>query len=123
MPVLGDKAGQGADGIFVTPVKHHRGGEITIRQKSVNRAHARLRSPVERAFTRLKAWPLTDAEVGPPSSRTSCAPHRYIGAIRVRWCREACTCVHPPRMTQHRHPLTSICGRSSAAGRTTKEAP
>ncbi|MFC4518274.1 transposase family protein, partial [Streptomyces ehimensis] len=24
--------------------------------KSVNRAHARLRSPVERAFARLKAW-------------------------------------------------------------------
>ncbi|MFE5797024.1 transposase family protein [Streptomyces sp. NPDC056503] len=32
------------------------GRPLTTRQAAVNRAHARLRFPVERAFARLKAW-------------------------------------------------------------------
>ncbi|MBZ4318547.1 transposase family protein [Streptomyces huiliensis] len=56
IPALADKAYQGAGGTFATPVKKHRSRDLTVKEKSVNRAHARLRSPVERAFARLKAW-------------------------------------------------------------------
>jgi hypothetical protein len=56
IPALADKAYQGIGGTFATPVKRRPSRELTIKQKSVNRAHARLRSPVERAFARLKAW-------------------------------------------------------------------
>lgn len=56
IPVFADKAYQGAGGTFATPFKRHRRRELTVKEKSVNRAHARLRSPVERAFARLKAW-------------------------------------------------------------------
>nr|WP_078894398.1 transposase family protein [Streptomyces sp. CT34] len=38
------------------PFKRHCGRELTIQQKAVNRARSRLRSPVERAFARLKRW-------------------------------------------------------------------
>lgn len=50
IPVLADKAYAGAGGTFQVPFKRH----LTTRQANVNRAHARLRVPVERAFTRLK---------------------------------------------------------------------
>ncbi|MFD5514374.1 transposase family protein [Streptomyces sp. NPDC127051] len=56
IPALADKACQGAGGTVASPVKKHRGRELTVKEKAVNRAHARLRSPVERAFARLKAW-------------------------------------------------------------------
>ncbi len=56
IPALADKAYQGAGGTFCTPFKHHRGRELTTAQKAVNRAHSRLRSPVEQAFAHLKAW-------------------------------------------------------------------
>ncbi|MBB4892641.1 hypothetical protein FHS39_001652 [Streptomyces olivoverticillatus] len=56
IPVLADKAYEGAGGTFCTPFKRHGGRELTTKQKNVNRAHARLRAPVERAFARLKAW-------------------------------------------------------------------
>ncbi|MEU4173519.1 transposase family protein [Streptomyces sp. NPDC026665] len=56
IPALADKGYQGAGGTFATPVNKHRNRELTVKEKSVNRAHARLRSPDERAFARLKAW-------------------------------------------------------------------
>ncbi|MFI1177608.1 transposase family protein [Streptomyces melanogenes] len=56
MPALADKAYAGADGTFQVPFKRHLGRALTPQQENVNRAHARLRFPVERAFARLKAW-------------------------------------------------------------------
>ncbi|WP_406419608.1 transposase family protein [Streptomyces sp. NBC_01614] len=56
MPVLADKAYQGAGATFATPVKRRPRRELTIKQKPVNRAHARLRSPAARSFARLKTW-------------------------------------------------------------------
>jgi hypothetical protein len=56
IPVPADKAYQGAGGTVCTPFKRHRGRELTTAQKAVNRAHSRLRSPVEQAFARLKIW-------------------------------------------------------------------
>ena len=41
IPVLADKAYEGAGGTFCTPFKRHCGRELTIHQASVNRAHAR----------------------------------------------------------------------------------
>ncbi|WP_435191332.1 transposase family protein [Streptomyces sp. bgisy126] len=55
IPVLADKAYAGAGGTFQVPFKRHLGRPLTTRQAAVNRAHARLRFPVERAFARLKA--------------------------------------------------------------------
>ena len=54
IPVLADKAYEGAGGTFCTPFKRHRGRDLTVKQQAANRAHARLRGPVERAFARLK---------------------------------------------------------------------
>ncbi|MGW8355510.1 transposase family protein [Streptomyces wedmorensis] len=56
IPVLADKAHVGAGGTFQVPFKRHLGRPLTTSQAAVNRAHARLRFPVERAFARLKAW-------------------------------------------------------------------
>jgi hypothetical protein len=49
IPVLADKAYTGAGGTFQVPFKRHLGRPLTTRQAAVNRAHARLRFPVERA--------------------------------------------------------------------------
>ncbi|MEU9979527.1 transposase family protein, partial [Streptomyces sp. NPDC051014] len=70
---LADKAYQGAGGIFATPVKKRRDRELTIKEKSVNRAHAPLRSPVERAFIRLKAWRIFRRARVSPNTLTSMA--------------------------------------------------
>ncbi|MFI2735949.1 transposase family protein [Streptomyces sp. NPDC018711] len=48
----------GPGGTFQVPFKRHLGRPFTPRQAAVNRAHARLRFPVEWAFARLKAWRL-----------------------------------------------------------------
>ncbi|MGW3375696.1 transposase family protein [Streptomyces hydrogenans] len=56
IPVLADKAYVGAGGTFQVPFKRHLGRPLITRQAAVNRAHARLRFPAERAFTRLSAW-------------------------------------------------------------------
>lgn len=51
-----DKAYEGAGGVFCTPYKRHCGCDLTAYRNSVNKAHSRLRSPVERAFAQLKQW-------------------------------------------------------------------
>jgi hypothetical protein len=51
IPVLADKAYQGAGGHLLTPYK---GGNKPQSQKDANRAHARLRGPGERANAQLK---------------------------------------------------------------------
>ncbi|WP_331748185.1 transposase (plasmid) [Streptomyces chartreusis] len=56
LPVLADKAYAGAGGTFQVPFKRHLGRDLTREQANVNRAHTRLRIPVERAFARLKCW-------------------------------------------------------------------
>lgn len=71
IPALADKTYQGAGGTFATPVKRHRSRDLTVKEKSVNRAHARLRSPVERAFARLKAWRIFRKARVSPNTLTS----------------------------------------------------
>ncbi|MFI9825879.1 transposase family protein [Streptomyces sp. NPDC052013] len=55
IPALADKAYTEAGGTFQVPCNRHLGRPLTTRQAAVNRAHAPLRCPVERAFARLKA--------------------------------------------------------------------
>ncbi|MFD5890662.1 transposase family protein [Streptomyces sp. NPDC060334] len=55
------------------PVKKRRDRELTVKEKAVNRAHARLRSPVERAFARLKAWRIFRRARVSPNKLTSIA--------------------------------------------------
>ncbi|MET9603380.1 transposase family protein [Streptomyces sp. NPDC006459] len=71
IPALADKTYQGAGGTFALPVKKHRSRGLTIKEESVNRAHARLRSPVERAFARLKAWRIFRRARVSPNTLTS----------------------------------------------------
>jgi hypothetical protein len=75
IPALADKAYVGAGGTFCTPFKRHGGRELTTRQNGVNRAHSRLRSPVERAFARLKAWRIF--------RRARCSPNRLTSMTKA----------------------------------------
>ncbi|MFD9903019.1 transposase family protein [Streptomyces sp. NPDC059063] len=56
IPVLADRAYQGAGATFRTPYYRHR--EQPQRYQQSNHDHARLRAPGERAFAQLKAWRL-----------------------------------------------------------------
>ena len=53
--VLADKGYQGAAHAKV-PYKKRKGGKILESEKEANKAHAKLRSPGERANAQLKAW-------------------------------------------------------------------
>ncbi|MER5547214.1 transposase family protein [Streptomyces sp. NPDC002589] len=75
IPVLADKAYEGAGGTVCTPFKRHCGRELTMHQKNVNRAHSRLRSPVERAFARLKSWRIF--------RRARCSPNRLTSMTKA----------------------------------------
>ncbi|MDX2733645.1 transposase family protein, partial [Streptomyces sp. PA03-2a] len=41
---------------IATPIRRRPGKELSPRQKSLNKAHARLRYPVEHGMARLKTW-------------------------------------------------------------------
>ncbi|MGW0552469.1 transposase family protein, partial [Streptomyces altiplanensis] len=43
-------------GTFATGQRCRPGKELSLRQKSLYKAHARLRYPVERGMARLKTW-------------------------------------------------------------------
>ncbi|MBH1938995.1 transposase [Streptomyces sp. AV19] len=75
IPALADKAYEGAGGTFCTPFKRHCGRDLTTKQEAVNRAHARLRMPVERAFARLKCWRLF--------RKARCSPNRLTSMTQA----------------------------------------
>ncbi|MGW8955648.1 transposase family protein [Streptomyces sp. NPDC055709] len=54
--VLADLGYLGAGGTFAVPVRRGPRQELTVRQRSLNKAHAPLRYPVERGIARLKTW-------------------------------------------------------------------
>ncbi|MFD9458946.1 transposase family protein [Streptomyces sp. NPDC059985] len=56
MPVLADLGYVGAGGTFAIPQRRRPRQDLTVTQRSLNRAHARLRYPVERGIARLKTW-------------------------------------------------------------------
>ncbi len=56
IPVLADRGYQGAGDSVAVPHRRRPGKDLTDKQKCVNRAHSRLRWPVERAIARIKTW-------------------------------------------------------------------
>ncbi|MFK4119967.1 transposase family protein [Streptomyces longwoodensis] len=56
VPALADRAYTGAGPWVTTGLKRPPGGELTPTQRTVNRALATARAPVERGMARLKTW-------------------------------------------------------------------
>lgn len=56
VPVLADRAYQGAGTWAATGLRRSPGGDLTPTQRTVNRALAQAGAPVERGMARLKAW-------------------------------------------------------------------
>ncbi|SEO94524.1 DDE superfamily endonuclease [Actinacidiphila rubida] len=56
VPILADRAYQGAGPWVATGLKRPPGAELTLTQRTVNRALAAARAPVERGMARLKSW-------------------------------------------------------------------
>lgn len=73
IPVLADRAYQGAGATFHAPNYHH--SEQYEHYQQFNRDHARLRAPRERAFAQLKSWRLL--------RRARCSTRRIGTIIRA----------------------------------------
>jgi hypothetical protein len=73
IPILADKAYQGTGDIAAVPHRRRPGKDLPIKQKSVNRAHSRLRWPVERAIARIKTWRILRKTRTSPNRLTSIA--------------------------------------------------
>ncbi|GGU12292.1 hypothetical protein GCM10010272_66920 [Streptomyces lateritius] len=56
VPILADRAYQGAGPWVTTGLKRPPGGELTLTQRTVNRALVAAPAPVERGMARLKSW-------------------------------------------------------------------
>ncbi len=68
VPVLADRAYQGTGAWVTTALKRPPGGGLSPTQRTVNRALAQARAPVERAMARLKSWRIF--------RRSRCSPNR-----------------------------------------------
>jgi hypothetical protein len=66
-----DKEHRGAGGTIRTPFKRHRyRPKLSVRQKAVNKAHARIRARGEHAVATLKTWKLLAKLRCSPSRKT-----------------------------------------------------
>ncbi|KPI17801.1 hypothetical protein OV450_8000 [Actinobacteria bacterium OV450] len=75
IPVLADKAYQGAGDIVAVPHRRKPAKDLTPKQKSGNRAHSRMRWPVERAIARIKTWRIL--------RKARCSPNRLTSIARA----------------------------------------
>ena len=73
VPVLADRAYQGAGPWVTTGKRRPPGGELSPTERTVNRALAEARAPVERGMTRLKTWRIFRRSRISPNRMTSIA--------------------------------------------------
>ncbi len=71
-----DKGYQGAGGSVVTPFKRHsRRSRLSLNEKAVNHAHARIRALGERAIATLKTWRIL--------TKLRCCPRRATTIVQA----------------------------------------
>lgn len=75
VPVLADRAYQGAGPWVTVGRKRPPGGELTPTQQTINRALATARAPVERGMARLKTWRIF--------RRSRCSPNRMTSIAKA----------------------------------------
>ncbi|MFD0404380.1 transposase family protein [Kitasatospora sp. NPDC127116] len=68
VPVLADRACIGAGSWVTTPIGRLPGRDLTTTRRTINRALAAARAPVERSIARLKSWQIL--------RRARCSPNR-----------------------------------------------
>jgi hypothetical protein len=73
VPVLADRAYQGAGPWVTTGRKRPPGGELSPTQRTVNQPLAQARAPVERGMARLKSWRIFRRSRVRPNRMTSIA--------------------------------------------------
>ncbi|MER7468566.1 transposase family protein [Streptomyces sp. NPDC097981] len=75
IPALADMAYTGAGCTFAVPAKRAPRKELSVRQRSLNRAHSRLRHPVERGVATVKRWRIFH--------HARCSPDRLTSAAKA----------------------------------------
>ena len=75
VPVLADLAYQGAGPLVTTGIKRRPLQELTLTEKTLNRALAAARAPVERGVARLKSWRIF--------RRSRCSPNRMTSIAKA----------------------------------------
>lgn len=75
VPILADLAYQGGGPWVTTGIKRRPLQELTLTEKTVNRALAAARAPVERGVARLKSWRIF--------RRSRCSPNRMTSIAKA----------------------------------------
>ncbi|MEZ0163137.1 transposase family protein, partial [Streptomyces griseorubens] len=75
VPILADLAYQGGGPWLTTGIKRRPLQELTPTEKTVNRALAAARAPVERGVARLKSWRIF--------RRARCSPNRMTSIAKA----------------------------------------
>ncbi|SEB99358.1 Helix-turn-helix of DDE superfamily endonuclease [Streptomyces sp. 2231.1] len=75
IPALADLAYTGAGPGVAVPARRRPRQELTASEKSLNKAHARLRSPVERGIATVKRWRIF--------RHARCSPNRLASATKA----------------------------------------
>jgi hypothetical protein len=75
VPILADLAYQGGGPWLTTGIKRRPLQELTVTEKTVNRALASARAPVERGVARLKSWRIF--------RRARCSPNRMTSIVKA----------------------------------------
>ncbi|WP_342781817.1 transposase family protein [Streptomyces griseofuscus] len=74
-PILADRAYIGAGSWVTTPTRRLPHQDLTMAQRTINRALSAARAPVERGVARLKSWHIF--------RRARCSPNRMTAIAAV----------------------------------------
>ncbi|GAA3598531.1 transposase family protein [Streptomyces osmaniensis] len=75
IPVLADRGYQGAGDMVAVPRRRRPQKGLTVKQRCVNRAHSRLRWPVERTISSVKTWRIL--------RKARCNPHQMTSIVKA----------------------------------------